>query len=125
MLTRAASLRPTMSRDLLTIGKAYVSVEARPTTELVYSLPKFYATVKKWHPRLNRRSFRAVGESCVTNLIPDPKPDRTHPRPLSRSHYWLLAVTGYPVKAPTTSGLCTLQAVGRGVAMAGEKNNAM
>jgi len=54
---------------------------------------------------LRRRSFRAVGESCVINLIPDPKPDSSHPRALSRSRNWLLAVTGYPVKAPTTLGL--------------------
>lgn len=67
---------------------------------------------------LFRRSFRAVGESCVTNLIPDPRPDRTHPRPLSWSHYWHLAVTLFRVKAPTTSGLsCSYQAVGRGVAV--------
>lgn len=59
------------------------SLDLREQTELVYSLPKFNATVKKWHiakifqfikkwhSRPNRRSFRAVGESCVTNLIPD------------------------------------------------------
>lgn len=32
---------------------------------------KFLLSVKIWQ---GRRSFRAVGESCVTNLIPDPKP---------------------------------------------------
>ena len=33
----------------------------------------------KINPSVSRRSFCAVGESCVINLIPDPKPDRTYP----------------------------------------------
>ncbi len=60
----------------------------------------------------SRRSFRAVGESCVINLIPDLKPDRSHPPPLSRSHSWHgagLAQKGYRVH--------TLQGVERGGAL--------
>jgi hypothetical protein len=44
----------------------------------------------EYHPSLvNRRSFCAVGESCVTNLIPDPKPIRSFRTSVELGHdFW-------------------------------------
>ena len=64
---------------------------------------------------LCRRSFRAVGESCVINLIPDPKPIRRYPQPVLQVSAELGHTIGtlqccrYDKKAPTTSGLYTKQ----------------
>jgi len=67
-----------------------------------------------------RRSFQAVGVSAYQLTASPINPDRTHPPSVKLVTHWHLAV----MKAPTTSGLYTVQAVGRGESMTkpGEKD---
>jgi len=63
-----------------------------------------------------RGSFRAVGESCLINLIPDPKPDRTDPPSVKQVTLLVLAVTCLQVKGTHPHKAWSgIQAVERGV----------
>jgi hypothetical protein len=101
-------------------GREYLGDANQQDVESLALIPhlanaNFLRAVKIWQ---GRRSFRAVGESCVTNLIPDPKPDRTDPPSVKQVTRLVLAVTCLQVKGTHPHKAWQgIQAVERGVGM--------